>query len=199
MVAAATSSARWCRAWCCLAPSPLRCCPTWWRLATRWTCRERTQTGERRAQGARASPRCSALQASPSRCAGIMSQHWAPPEQPRDAVAAPTYTCAPPPPASTAAAAAAAAPGHMPRPLGAVRRKLLRVINYLIQLACGDGSAGTPVPFSPLIGGAAAAAPTRRSSARRAAAQHPAPARAAQTGLHSCPAICLPAQAPPSA
>lgn len=31
-------------------------------------------------------------------------------------------------------------------------RKVLRLIHYLIQLACGDGSAGTIVPFSPLIG-----------------------------------------------
>ena len=31
-------------------------------------------------------------------------------------------------------------------------RKLLRIVNYLIQLACGDGSAGTVVPFSPLVG-----------------------------------------------
>lgn len=31
-------------------------------------------------------------------------------------------------------------------------RKLLRVVNYLIQLAAGEGSAGTVVPFSTLIG-----------------------------------------------
>lgn len=32
-------------------------------------------------------------------------------------------------------------------------RKLLRVVNYLIQLAAGEGSAGTVVPFSTLVGG----------------------------------------------
>jgi hypothetical protein len=32
-------------------------------------------------------------------------------------------------------------------------RKLLRVIQYLVQLAASDGCAGTPVPFSPLTGG----------------------------------------------
>lgn len=31
-------------------------------------------------------------------------------------------------------------------------RKLLRVVNYLIQLAAGEGSAGTVVPFSTLVG-----------------------------------------------
>jgi hypothetical protein len=31
-------------------------------------------------------------------------------------------------------------------------RKLLRVVNYLIQLAAGEGSAGTVVPFSTLTG-----------------------------------------------
>jgi hypothetical protein len=33
-----------------------------------------------------------------------------------------------------------------------VDRKLLRLTYYLIQLACGDGSAGTPMPFSTLNG-----------------------------------------------
>jgi hypothetical protein len=31
-------------------------------------------------------------------------------------------------------------------------RKLLRVVNYLVQLAAGEGSAGTVVPFSTLSG-----------------------------------------------
>jgi hypothetical protein len=31
-------------------------------------------------------------------------------------------------------------------------RKLLRIVNYLIQLAAGEGSAGTVVPFSTLLG-----------------------------------------------
>lgn len=31
-------------------------------------------------------------------------------------------------------------------------RKLLRIVNYLTQLASGEGSAGTIVPFSPLMG-----------------------------------------------
>lgn len=31
-------------------------------------------------------------------------------------------------------------------------RKLLRIVNYLIQLAAGEGSAGTVVPFSPMLG-----------------------------------------------
>lgn len=35
-----------------------------------------------------------------------------------------------------------------------VDKKLLRLTYYLIQLACGDGSAGTTMPFSPLTGGA---------------------------------------------
>jgi hypothetical protein len=33
-----------------------------------------------------------------------------------------------------------------------VDRKLLRLTYYMIQLACGDGSAGTTLPFSPLTG-----------------------------------------------
>jgi hypothetical protein len=36
-------------------------------------------------------------------------------------------------------------------------RKLLRVVNYLVQLAAGEGSAGTVVPFSTLSGEQAAA------------------------------------------
>lgn len=36
-------------------------------------------------------------------------------------------------------------------------RKVLRLANYMIQLACSDGSAGTPMPFSPLTGGCGAA------------------------------------------
>jgi hypothetical protein len=35
-----------------------------------------------------------------------------------------------------------------------VDRKLLRLAGYLLQVAAGEGSAGTPVPFSPLVGGA---------------------------------------------
>lgn len=31
-------------------------------------------------------------------------------------------------------------------------RKLLRIVNYMVQLACGEGSAGTVVPFSTLLG-----------------------------------------------
>jgi hypothetical protein len=31
-------------------------------------------------------------------------------------------------------------------------RKLLRIVNYLIQLVSGEGSAGTVVPFSTLLG-----------------------------------------------
>lgn len=31
-------------------------------------------------------------------------------------------------------------------------RKLLRIVNYLVQLAAGEGSAGTVVPFSTLLG-----------------------------------------------
>lgn len=42
-------------------------------------------------------------------------------------------------------------------------RKLLRVVNYLIQLASGEGSAGTVVPFSTLIGGLMAQTSAARS------------------------------------
>lgn len=42
-------------------------------------------------------------------------------------------------------------------------KKLLRVVQYLIQLACGEGSAGTPVPFSPLTGRAAVCCDVGRS------------------------------------
>jgi hypothetical protein len=37
-------------------------------------------------------------------------------------------------------------------------RKLLRLVNYMIQIAAGEGSAGTVVPFSTLLGEQHAAA-----------------------------------------
>lgn len=40
-------------------------------------------------------------------------------------------------------------------------RKLLRLVNYMIQLAAGEGSAGTVVPFSTLLGERSMQAHTR--------------------------------------
>lgn len=51
-------------------------------------------------------------------------------------------------------------------------RKLLRIVNYLIQLAAGEGSAGTVVPFSTLLGEQQGAAHSRMLST---AATHTSP------------------------
>ncbi len=47
----------------------------------------------------------------------------------------------------------------------APNRKTLRLVHYLIQLAAGDGSGGTVVPFSPLAGGLAVLYSSRHDAA----------------------------------
>lgn len=60
-------------------------------------------------------------------------------------------------------------------------RKLLRVVNYLIQLAAGEGSAGTVVPFSTLIG----------RMHRQGFLSHPQASSAADNGTSGTAAACV--------